>query len=245
MMWIVYVIIAIFLIFLCYLLFWVCVGIKPYLPMAIDDVMVRVTRSLALTDAKEGLSGSQIYTPTGREKASFRRRVDDFAEDYLMTYQKEREQFIAILEIEGVINEKGKVKKKDQERVRSLFDSYLKENRRLLQENVLTDGISPEEFFSLKRKSGGDFVGVYIIRNITNNKHYVGQAKRILFRVNQHFTGKGNGDVYADYKNGDDFRILLIKLSESGYSDIDKLEKDKIREYNAFYRGYNKTEGNG
>ena len=90
----------------------------------------------------------------------------------------------------------------------------------------------------------GDIVGVYIIHNQTKGMYYVGQAKRVFFRVNQHFTGHGNGDVYADYKYGDDFAIKIVKLSNSGYADLDRLEKDLIDRYDAFNSGYNKTSGN-
>ena len=104
--------------------------------------------------------------------------------------------------------------------------------------------ITPEEFFEIKKHQSGDVVGVYIIHNETNNRYYVGQAKKLFFRINQHFTGHGNGDVYADYKYGDDFAIKIIRLSESGYDDLDHLEKDMIKKYHAYSTGYNKTSGN-
>ena len=50
--------------------------------------------------------------------------------------------------------------------------------------------------------------------------------------------------MYADYKFGDDFSIKVIRLAESGYDDLDKLEKDMIKKYNAYSIGYNKTSGN-
>lgn len=104
--------------------------------------------------------------------------------------------------------------------------------------------ITPEELFDIRNKQIDDSVGVYIIYNQTKDMYYVGQAKRMFFRLNQHFTGHGNGDVYADYKYGDEFTIRIVKLSESGYSDIDKLGKDLIEKYNAFETGYNRTRGN-
>lgn len=104
--------------------------------------------------------------------------------------------------------------------------------------------ITPEELFDIRNKQIDDSVGVYIIYNQTKDMYYVGQAERMFFRLNQHFTGHGNGDVYADYKYGDEFTIRIVKLSESGYSDIDKLEKDLIEKYNAFETGYNRTRGN-
>ena len=106
------------------------------------------------------------------------------------------------------------------------------------------DSITPDEFFEIKEMKKGDAVGVYVIRNETKGMYYVGQAKRLFFRINQHFTGHGNGDVYADYKYGDDFSIRIITLSDSGYKDLDLLEKDLIEMYDANNSGYNKTMGN-
>ena len=122
----------------------------------------------------------------------------------------------------------------------------------------LAEGVSemtPQEFFKMRNYSFGgrgrhkyalskNFAGVYILYNKTKNKYYVGQATRILDRVNNHFTGKGNGDVYADYKYGDYFTIKMISLENSGFYSLNELERATISKYNAFSRGYNKTRGN-
>lgn len=115
--------------------------------------------------------------------------------------------------------------------------------------------MTPEEFFRVRNASLGgkgkkhistsqDFVGVYVLYNESKNMYYVGQAKKVLQRINAHLTGHGNGDVYADYKYGDSFKIKAISFANSGYESIDKLEKDTIQTYNAFSKGYNKTRGN-
>lgn len=115
--------------------------------------------------------------------------------------------------------------------------------------------LTPEEFFKMRNKSLGgkgrkhisteeEFTGVYIIHNKTRDMYYVGQSKKVLQRVNQHFTGHGNGDVYADYKMGNEFVIKTISLSNSGYSSLDSLERDLIDAYDAKKSGYNRTKGN-
>lgn len=113
--------------------------------------------------------------------------------------------------------------------------------------------ISPEEFFQLRKKKGKgreylsnkyNFSGVYILYNYTKKMYYVGQAQKIFSRVNSHFTGKGNGDVYADYKYGDRFGIRMIALKKSKYKNLNDLERDAIETYSAYSRGYNKTRGN-
>ena len=88
------------------------------------------------------------------------------------------------------------------------------------------------------------FPGVYVIYNETRNMHYIGQAARVGDRVYSHFTGKGNGDVYADYKYGSVFTLKLIEFSGSGYNTLNQLEKDTIMVYNSYAKGYNKTRGN-
>lgn len=115
--------------------------------------------------------------------------------------------------------------------------------------------MSPEEFMKMRKTSFGgrgrpsyaltqNFAGVYILYNKTKNMYYVGQGKEVLNRVNAHFTGKGNGDVYADYKYGDIFTIKMIALSTSGFSSLNELERNTIMTYNSYANGYNKTRGN-
>ena len=115
--------------------------------------------------------------------------------------------------------------------------------------------VTPREFFKIRNASNGgrgrkhisnkyDFAGVYILYNKTKNMYYVGQAKSVFSRVNSHFTGHGNGDVYADYKYGDEFVIKMIALKNSGFSTLNELERNTIKAYNSFAKGYNKTRGN-
>ena len=90
----------------------------------------------------------------------------------------------------------------------------------------------------------GDFTGIYVIHNKTKDKYYVGQSVRVVGRVGQHLMGRGNGDVYADYKYGDKFEINIVSLRESGYDSLDALERDTIKAYGAYTKGYNRTRGN-
>lgn len=124
---------------------------------------------------------------------------------------------------------------------------------RLLNESA---EITPEEFMRIRTakvhggkyepyiSSSRNFAGVYILHNQDRNKYYVGQSKTVFNRVNNHFTGKGNGDVYVDYRNGEHFTIKLIPLMNSGFDSLDSLERYFISYYHAFENGYNKTRGN-
>lgn len=115
--------------------------------------------------------------------------------------------------------------------------------------------IGIEEFLSLRNKKKGkgtkklasdtaDVSGVYIIHNRSQRKYYVGQAKHIVSRANSHFTGKGNGRVYADYVHGDRFFIRFVSLKGSGEKDLNSLERKYIKKYRARETGYNRTKGN-
>lgn len=52
--------------------------------------------------------------------------------------------------------------------------------------------------------------GIYIIHNVTKNKYYVCQSRIVLKIVRNHFSGSGNGDVYADFKYNDEFLCPLF-----------------------------------
>lgn len=121
-----------------------------------------------------------------------------------------------------------------------------------LSENAIS--FTPNEFFKLRNTTNVDgrtyiskeysFVGVYILFNEDKDMYYVGQGKNVINRVNSHFTGNGNGDVYADYKYGDVFSIRMINLVTSGYYNLNALEKDMIKKHGAYLKGYNKNNGN-
>lgn len=115
--------------------------------------------------------------------------------------------------------------------------------------------LSPQEFFEMRNKKFGGrggalysnnfiFSGVYILYNQSKDLYYVGQGKKVFDRVNSHFTGKGNGDIYADYKYGDKWTIKMIALDHSGFDRLNALEKYTIEIYNAYEKGYNRTRGN-
>lgn len=129
----------------------------------------------------------------------------------------------------------------------------IKSKIRKLSDNALE--VTTKEFFSIRNSSNGgrgkkhistkyDFAGVYILYNHTKNMYYVGQGKKVFQRVNNHFTGHGNGDVYADYKYGDEFTIKMIALENSGFNTLNELERNTIKTYDAYSKGYNKTRGN-
>ena len=135
-------------------------------------------------------------------------------------------------------------------------NKYIKEiNQKIIKLSKNEIEISVSDFLRMRNQTFGgrgssqyvkdkQFPGVYILYNKTKNMYYVGQTQYIFDRVNTHFTGKGNGDVYADYKYGDEFTIKMISLQKSGYVSLNELERHTIMVYDAFSKGYNKTRGN-
>lgn len=124
------------------------------------------------------------------------------------------------------------------------------QKRRRLKEVVSgAKTLSPKQFLAMRQSYRGrmvelDFAGVYVIYNTDKKMYYVGQSVHVPSRVNAHFTGKGNGDVYADYKYGDRFEIRMVKLQGSGYRRLDDLERELIEMYHCCERGYNRKKGN-
>ena len=104
-------------------------------------------------------------------------------------------------------------------------------------------GISPRRAIELRKEKKG-YTGIYIIYNATKNMYYVGQGQNVYQRCSNHFLGKGNADIYADYKYGDKFYIRFVSLVESGYDNLDDLESYYINTYDAVKKGYNKKKGN-
>ena len=132
-----------------------------------------------------------------------------------------------------------------------LFSMRPKSLRKIIKQSR---DISIDEFLELRNKKSGegkrlasekdDVPGVYIIHNHTKHKYYVGQARKMVSRANNHFTGKGNGMVFADYTYGDRFTIRFVALKGSGVRDLNRLERIYIKRYNAYSIGYNRTKGN-
>lgn len=209
----------------------------------VDDVFYDY--AFELTRRAYSENGKPVRTKAGDYRANFLNDVDknlvkvkhdcldgDLMCDGLCRYAGDMYERVRVKDLYGLIEG---------------YTEYRKEKIREDRQSFLSDceELTPEEFFEIKPGIKGDIVGCYIIHNESRDMYYVGQAKRLFFRINQHFTGHGNGDVYADYKYGDDFSIRIVPLSDSGYSDIDLLEKDLIDEYDALNSGYNRTSGNG
>ena len=101
-----------------------------------------------------------------------------------------------------------------------------------------------QRIHSTTRTSVYNVPGVYILYNKNNSKYYIGQSKTMIYRVTNHFKGKGSPDVYKSYINGDKFIIRMIPLENSGFKNLNDFERYTIRKFKAYKYSYNKTRGN-
>lgn len=115
------------------------------------------------------------------------------------------------------------------------------------QQMRMANSIDIRDFHKEKRyliEKGFNEAGVYIFKNLDNNKKYVGQSVNVVDRVETHLRGRGNEDLYRDIKNKNRFVIEFIRLEDSNFYNLNDLEKHYISEHNSFLSGYNKTRGN-
>lgn len=70
---------------------------------------------------------------------------------------------------------------------------------------------------------------------------YIGQSIHVYQRVHNHFSGKGNGDVYTDIRNGKHVYVQFVRCEDY---ELNATEKSLIHAFDAI-NSYNKTQGGG
>ena len=121
--------------------------------------------------------------------------------------------------------------------------------------SVIYDGeyITAQEFLArwLDSFKDNDRPGCYVILifdskvkddNFKKYKNaYVGQSVNVFHRVHQHLTGHGNGDVYADLRNG---KYLYVQVRICSEESLNDMERTLIGMFD-YNKMYNKTRGGG
>lgn len=94
--------------------------------------------------------------------------------------------------------------------------------------------------------------GVYLIRNVSNEKVYIGSARNFEYRLRQHFVDLKSGrhqleELQRDFNNGDTFEIKVVcKCPIAKYTYIKRiLETFYILRYKAVDQGYNRSYNKG
>lgn len=93
--------------------------------------------------------------------------------------------------------------------------------------------------------------GIYEIRNIVNDKVYIGQSIHLEERIKRHKRELKKGIHYNKHlqrsydKYGDENFVYTILYCADENEDLDKLEQQYIEQTHAFTNGYNRTLGGG
>lgn len=112
---------------------------------------------------------------------------------------------------------------KQQEKLLRLRQSLLEDDPQIVA--------SAEEFMAQRKAltQKGEITGIFIVHNATKDLYYVGQSAKAIDRAAIQFLGRGNCDVYADYKYGDSFNVRIIPLSGSCYESLNELKRAAIQ----------------
>lgn len=93
--------------------------------------------------------------------------------------------------------------------------------------------------------------GCYVIYDMIEKKYYVGQAKDVWGRVQQHISGAScknknpqTIDVNLKIKKHQAM-IRVIKIGTADIVDLNEMERRLIAAYDSYRNGYNLTKGNG
>ena len=121
----------------------------------------------------------------------------------------------------------------------------IKATRKLLglRQSLLEDDpqivASAEEFIAQRKTltQQGEITGIFIVHNATKDLYYVGQSAKAIDRAAIQFLGRGNCDVFADYKYGDSFNVRIVPLSGSGYESLNELKRAAIQALEAADEG--------
>lgn len=145
---------------------------------------------------------------------------------------------------------------------RAANGSLIKHYNRKLQKRILSGTFIPAREFEshwITHKQGRkgiagykytDGPGCYVIAIYDSDPQgdfksyddiYIGQSVKICQRVHNHLNGKGNGDVYADFKYG---RHIYVHFEPCARGEMNNLERSLISSFNAT-ESYNSTKGGG
>ena len=93
-------------------------------------------------------------------------------------------------------------------------------------------------------------VGIYIIKNIVNNKCYIGQSQNIETRIREHKyllrnNKYGNLKIQNAWNKYGEDNFVFEVIEECSIDELDEKEIFYIQEYDSHVNGYNNTDGGG
>lgn len=143
--------------------------------------------------------------------------------------------------------------KDDLENFQESLSDFISENQILLQ-NILSGkevmvsdflGLCDERVYNMDSKQNDikymkrlDFAGLYYIKNITKKKCYVGRADNVYKKVERHFKGHENQEIFNDFNENNIFVVCFIKYEKEAYGSFEEFIADKIEQLQPRLIGY-------
>lgn len=205
-----------------------------------------VVHGIAKESVTKYMSQADMYTQAGKLRVPVNRSINAAAIKLEPMVQHDWFAFGRWLARRGVVRKDGTIHISSAGQLEPEWNEFVKTQR----ESALKDGEYGRKLTVMgflaeyKARRSEDFTGVYCLYNADRKMAYVGQAKKVLWRVRQHISGNGCVEWYQDYRAGNTMTITLFPLSGSGIASLDQLEQDIIRQYDSYEHGYNKTGGN-
>lgn len=165
-----------------------------------------------------------------------------FIKGEFIAYDLELQKIIDSIEVASIKNEEPKIIKNNNLPIEQ------GKNEKIEGIGYISEKFTPQIFNYMSNTPTNDYTGIYVIHNITQQKYYVGQAKKVMNRLYNHFSGKGGNEgshnLYYDYQIGEKFEVWTVRLNDSEFDSLDKLERKTIEFYQAYEFGYNGNRGN-
>ena len=121
------------------------------------------------------------------------------------------------------------------------IDRFMGENYNTLQ-HIMNEGevsiqafleLYDERTYDIRNKQDDikfmktlDFKGLYLIKNLSKKKYYLGYGDKVFRKVDRHFKGYGNKEIYDDFKKGHTFVVSFGKYDADAYASIELYEKE-------------------
>lgn len=85
----------------------------------------------------------------------------------------------------------------------------------------------------IKLIKDSDFKGVYLLFNRTMMKCHIDVSTHVYKKVERHFRGYGNAEIFADYQAGDAFNVRFIRCDDMEMPELQKFGAQLRKAYYA------------
>lgn len=81
-----------------------------------------------------------------------------------------------------------------------------------------------------------DFPGAFVARDATEGRAFAGAGDHVMRRLSRELAGKGTTGLHAAVEAGHEVTLSLVRLSDTGLDDLEDLEWEAMRAFDAFER---------